>query len=99
MSRFLNWLFNRKPVSTYQHVYLLMIEYADGTVKLAATGRSNNGDKLVVATEENKYLFHRLGAGLMSEGLIIGYQVVRTDGPPVRTYLSSEVPAVEVGTV
>jgi len=83
MMKFLNW-FRRKP--KLPQVYLLMIEMASGEVKLAKLNRTSGVDKLVIATEENKYLLYRVGAELMADGLIVGYQVLCTSGPPIKSY-------------
>lgn len=69
----------------FQQLYVLMFEKPDGEIMLATT-RSSSGKKLVISTEENKKLLVEIGDRLLKEDFIIGYQILKTDGPPVRNY-------------
>lgn len=61
-------------------VYMLIVEYMDGTVTLCHTKLGST----TIAHEGNQYLLEEIGERLMAENLIKGYQLAKTCGPVVR---------------
>lgn len=61
-------------------MFMLLIEYPTGEVELAKA----RDEKHIVSTEENIYLLNELGDSLLEKGSIAGYQILGTEGSPVR---------------
>lgn len=62
--------------------YLLLIEVAGESI--LATTKTDGKTKMVVSTEENKYLLYELGNRLIEDGTITGYQLLKTASPVIR---------------
>ncbi len=61
-------------------VYLLLLELPDGRLRVSQ-GRD---DAPIVAVEGNQYLLIEMGDRLIEEGCVVGYQLLKTAGEPVR---------------
>ena len=77
---------NKEPV------YLMMIENLDGRITLA-NGGENKNFKLLVARKPCRDILDEMGTRLLNDGMIAGYQILVTDGLPVRNYTVEEITA------
>jgi len=74
----------------HENLFLLMIELADGRLMLA-NGGPDRHNKILVARKGNRDALEKIGQRILDEGLAIGYQILITASPPVRTYNVEEV--------
>ncbi len=73
--------------------YMILLEKLNGdviighTVEKDGTGRK----RIVTALEETKNLLEFMGASMLKDELITAYQIVKTDGSPIRSYEQMEL--------